>query len=118
MEDTVTPQLGQRLKARREELGWSLRDLEEHSGVHNSLIFKIEQGRIKDPALSKLRALADAMDLSVTRLLIEDNQLDQPSYRQLLDMLSQHLPGDLRDQLEAHYGTTQAALAAGGAQEP
>lgn len=115
MESAVTPQLGQHLKDRRLELGWSLRHLEERSGVHNSLITRIEQGRIKDPSLDSLRRICDAMDLSATRLLIEDGQLDPPSHGHLIDLIAPHLPDHLIEGLREHYLDLRPAES--GAQE-
>jgi transcriptional regulator with XRE-family HTH domain len=103
MESAVTPQLGQHLKDRRLELGWSLRHLEERSRVHNSLITRIEQGRIKDPSLDSLRRICAAMDLSATRLLIDDGQLDPPSHGHLIDLIAPHLPNHLVEGLREHY---------------
>lgn len=117
MEQTLTPQLGQRLKDRREELGWSLRDLEERSGVHNSLIFKIETGRVRDPSLEKVRALADAMDCSATRMLIEDDQLDLPSYGDFLQLLHPGLSEAVVTRLERHLTRTVNAAAAAVGEE-
>lgn len=114
METAVTPQLGQRLKDRRVELGWSLRGLEERCGVHNSLIARIEAGQVKDPALDKLRRICDALEISATELLIEDGQLDSPPHRHLLDLITPHLPDELIGQLREHYAQQLAQAARGG----
>ncbi len=118
MEQPVTPQLGARLKDRREHLGWSLRDLEARCGVHNSLIYKIETGRVRDPSIQKLRRICDALELSTTQLLIDDDQLDPPTHRHLIDLLTPHLPAELAGQLESHFHDQhQLALDNAGGEE-
>ena len=114
MDEAVTPQLGQRLRDRRVELGWSLRDLETRCGVHNSLITRIEQGRIKDPSLGSLRRICVALDVSATQLLIEDGQLDPPPHGHLIDLISEHLPQPLIDRLRQHYDQLLAEATTGG----
>jgi transcriptional regulator with XRE-family HTH domain len=58
-------ELGDRLRARREELGLSLRDLERKTGVDNGTIVRIEQGAFSAPRPDKLSRIADALDLSL-----------------------------------------------------
>jgi transcriptional regulator with XRE-family HTH domain len=115
MEAAVTSQLGQHLRDRRVELGWSIRDLEQRSGVHNSQITRIETGQIKDPAIHKVQRLCTAMDLSATQLLINDGQLERPSHGHLIELIAPYLPEDLLDQVRTHYQQTVEAASSGGA---
>jgi|SRR3954447_26153496 len=57
--------LGKRLRARREELGLSIRDLERLTGIDNSLILRMEQGAIANPAPEKLSRVAEALGLDL-----------------------------------------------------
>lgn len=102
MDTDVNPQIGQQLKDRRDELGWSLRDLEERCGVNNALIHRIETGKVKDTSIEKLRALADALDLSLATLLMRAEAIDVPPYQQYLRQLVPELPDETIQRLEAH----------------
>ena len=106
MDADVNPQIGQQLKDRRDELGWSLRGLEERCGVNNGLIHRIETGQVRDTSIEKLRAIADALDLSLAALLMSTDAIDVPSYRQYLNMLAPGLPDDVVQRLDAHLRRT------------
>ncbi|MEZ0094364.1 helix-turn-helix domain-containing protein [Streptacidiphilus sp. EB129] len=54
----MTP--GELVRRRREELGWSQSRLAQASGTGQSLISRIEQGRV-NPTVEMLTRLADAM---------------------------------------------------------
>ena len=56
-------ELGKRLRARREELELSLRDLERLSGVDNGTLTRIEQGAFAAPRPDKLARIAEALGL-------------------------------------------------------
>ena len=58
------PQIGDRLRVRRRELGLSLRDLAERLGVSPSLISQIERGRASREGLLRPIGQADG-DLGV-----------------------------------------------------
>lgn len=59
--------LGDLIGLARELKGWTLRELEEKSGVSNPLICQIETGKIKDPGFSTVIRLADALGFSLDR---------------------------------------------------
>jgi transcriptional regulator with XRE-family HTH domain len=60
--------LGELIKLSRELKGWTLRDLEERSGISNGLLSQIETGRVKDPAFGRVVAIARALGLKLERL--------------------------------------------------
>ena len=60
--------LGERLKARRLEFEWSLRELERQSGVPNPIICQMETGRIKNPSFKNVVKLADVLALPLDEL--------------------------------------------------
>jgi transcriptional regulator with XRE-family HTH domain len=61
--------LGELIGVARECKGWSLRELEKHSGVSNALISQIETNKIKDPGFSTVIALAEALGLGWDRVV-------------------------------------------------
>jgi transcriptional regulator with XRE-family HTH domain/quercetin dioxygenase-like cupin family protein len=65
------PQIGDQLRARRQSVGLSLRDLAERLGVTPSLISQIERGRAR-PSVSTLYALVAELDVSLDELLFND----------------------------------------------
>jgi transcriptional regulator with XRE-family HTH domain len=67
------PEIGVHLRARRHELGLSLRDLADRLGVSPSLISQIERGRA-NPSVSTLYQLVGELDVSLDELLFEDRR--------------------------------------------
>lgn len=67
------PQIGDQLRARRRELGLSLRVLAERLGVSPSLISQIERGRA-NPSVSTLYAIVGELDVSLDELLFTDRR--------------------------------------------
>ena len=61
------PEIGDRLRERRHELGWSLRELADRLGVSPSLISQIERGRA-NPSVSTLYSIVQALDVSLDEL--------------------------------------------------
>lgn len=70
------PQIGERLRDRRHELGLSLRELSGRLGVSASLISQIERGRA-NPSVSTLYALVGALDVSLDDLLFNERRSEQ-----------------------------------------
>lgn len=50
--------LGARLRAARQAKGWSLREVERRTGIHNAHLAQIETGVIGRPAMHLLHSLA------------------------------------------------------------
>lgn len=67
------PEIGEHLRARRHELGLSLRGLADRLGVSPSLISQIERGRA-NPSVSTLYQLVGELDVSLDELLFEDRR--------------------------------------------
>ena len=61
--------LGEVLKQARLRKGWSLREAQTHTGVHNAHISQIETGNITQPGAALLWSFADAYGLDYARLL-------------------------------------------------
>ena len=67
------PQVGEAIRARRQALGLSLRDLADRLGVTPSLISQIERGRA-NPSVSTLYAIVAELELSLDELLFSDRR--------------------------------------------
>ena len=67
------PDIGEQLRARRQELGLSLRQLAERLGVSASLISQIERGRA-NPSVSTLYQIVGELDISLDELLFNERR--------------------------------------------
>ena len=63
--------LGQRIKQLRKEAGWSQGELGERIGTDSQRVSRYENGRIT-PSVDALVRIAEALDVSVDYLLIDD----------------------------------------------
>jgi transcriptional regulator with XRE-family HTH domain len=68
-----SPDIGEALRLRRHELGWSLRDLADRLGCSPSLISQIERGRA-NPSVSTLYSIVQALDVSLDELLFNERR--------------------------------------------
>ncbi len=69
------PATGTRVRALREAMGLSLRDLAERSGVSAPMLSQVERGETS-PTLSVAAKIADGLDLTLSQLL----RLDESSH--------------------------------------
>ena len=67
------PQIGGHLRARRQQLGLSLRELADRLGVSASLISQIERG-LANPSVSTLYAIVAELEISLDDLLFTDGR--------------------------------------------
>jgi transcriptional regulator with XRE-family HTH domain len=63
-------ELGHRLRARRQELGLSLRELAERVGLTASFLSQIERD-LASPSIESLRKISDAMEVPIFYFLVE-----------------------------------------------
>lgn len=63
-------ELGQRIRARRNELGLSLRELAERVGLTASFLSQIERD-LTSPSLDSLRKISDALEVPIFYFLVE-----------------------------------------------
>jgi transcriptional regulator with XRE-family HTH domain len=69
-------EIGRRIKERRLELGWSLRQLAlKADDISHTQVADIEEGRIGEPGLSKLVRLYRALELPLESLVHADGYL-------------------------------------------
>ncbi len=61
-------ELGQLIRARREQLGLSVRQLADQAEMNFATISRLEQGQFGSPRADKLARLAAALDLNVADL--------------------------------------------------
>lgn len=61
--------LGQLLKKTREDRGYTLREVEDLSGISNAYLSQLEGNKIKQPSPVWLHKLADAYEISYSTLL-------------------------------------------------
>ena len=67
-EDDINLRIGLKVKSERENRGWSLTTLADHSGVSRAMIHKIERGE-SSPTATLLARLAGAFGLSMSQLI-------------------------------------------------
>jgi HTH-type transcriptional regulator, competence development regulator len=67
--ENMDEQLGGVLRLRREELGLSLRQVEDKTGISNAYLSQVENHKIAQPSPSILRKLADLYEISYSRLM-------------------------------------------------
>lgn len=72
--------LGERIKARRQELGLSLRDLARRADVSASFLSQVERGA-SNTSLDSLRRIAEALDVPVMFFLFEERPSSTPGER-------------------------------------
>jgi transcriptional regulator with XRE-family HTH domain len=65
-------ELGNRLRARRQELGLSLRELAERVGLTASFLSQIERD-LASPSIESLRKISDALEVPIFSFLIESD---------------------------------------------
>lgn len=100
--------VGQRIKARRKELGMSVETLAKRLGVHSTTIYRYESGYIEKLDSAKLEPIADALYTTPAHLMgwatKESNPEPEPPQRRKWRMLSAgalNLPDEQLDKLYA-----------------
>ncbi|MEI8131310.1 MAG: helix-turn-helix domain-containing protein [Leptolinea sp.] len=106
------PTIGSRIKEKRLEVGFSIRELAKHAALTASFISQVENEKA-NVSLDSLRRLSDALGvqmlyfLSEPESVIEDIRIDQPQISlesmpkidQLFDRTSPHIKKDMRAKL-------------------
>lgn len=99
-------ELGRQLRARREELGLSVRDVERLADVDNGTIVRIEQGAFAAPRPDKLSRMADALGLNLADVFaLADYSVpsELPSFAPYLRTKYRDLPGPAVAELERSF---------------
>lgn len=98
--------LGRRLRARREELELSLRDLERVADVDNGTLARIEQGAFAAPRPDKLARIAEALGLNLADVFaLADYSVpsELPSFSPYLRTKYRDLPAPAVEELERSF---------------
>lgn len=106
MEPKQAKELGKRLRARREELGLSLRQLAERAETTDTTIIRIEQGAYAAPAPDKLSRIAAALDLSLADVFALAEYAvpdDLPSFQPYLRSKYRDMPREAVDDLNKAF---------------
>lgn len=74
--------VGERIKARKHELGITANDLYERSGVPLDTINNIVYGRTADPRTESLAKIAQALDISLDYIVFGKDQDPQPQKKE------------------------------------
>lgn len=69
--------LGEKVKARREQLGWTKTQLADEIGVNRATITKYENGQIKVIGLDKAQELSRVLKISMTELQSDQEDLSK-----------------------------------------
>lgn len=74
----ISSNFGSLLKYLREQKGYSLKEMEEKTGVSAGYISRMETGERKAPSIPIVQLLADALDVELTELLdVSNNKTDE-----------------------------------------
>jgi len=111
--------LGRRVRAAREERGWSTRQLAEHSGVYQTTIVRIETGEFTSVTPERLALLASALGLPLADLYSLAGYplpTELPALPAYLRAKYRDLPAPAQDELEAYLGqlTEKYGITPGG----
>lgn len=64
----VRRKFGKRLRALREERGWSQEEFADRAGLHRTYVSAVERG-VRNPTLSVLERIAKAMGITLSELV-------------------------------------------------
>ena len=106
MKPKQAKKLGRYLRDRRNELGLSVRDLEEIAEVSNATIVRFEQGAFAAPAPDKLSRIAEALKLSLADVFaLADYAVpsDLPAFTGYLRTKYRDLPAPAVEELERTF---------------
>lgn len=104
--ESILGLLGQRVRARRVGLGFSLRDLASRVGVSASFLSQVERGKAS-PSIDTLASVSRALDVPIYYFLVESpDPVVRHNERQILSMPNSDLRyellcPDLRKSMEA-----------------
>lgn len=96
--------LGDRIKQRRDKLGWTQTELAQRSGVQQAMISRYERGEVKQARSDHLEKLAEALGVSMDYLTgakddLSFDDLRRDSRAQAIFAGYQELSEDGREQL-------------------
>lgn len=105
MAEDQIQQLGKTITAKREQLGWSIRELARRTDLNDTTVMRIERGERSAPSPDVLARLADALELSLAELYTLAGYAvptDLPSMPAYLRVKYRDLPAPARDELNKY----------------
>lgn len=100
--------VGATLRRRRLELGWTMRALEDASGVDDAVISRIENGEIAQPRVDKITRIATALGLDPIAVLSDATGTEPLTIAGFLQRRYPELPAAAAADIERY---TEAVLA-------
>ncbi len=100
--------VGATIRRRRLELGWTMRALEDASGVDDAVISRIENGEIAQPRVDKITRIATALGLDPITVLSDATGTEPLTIAGFLQRRYPELPAAAAADIE-HYA--EAVLA-------
>lgn len=86
---SITENIGKNMRDRRSELGLSLEEVAKRAGTSKSHIWHLEKGKSANPTITMTLAIADALSMSINRLIGRD--ISQPILSDdELELIHQH----------------------------
>ena len=100
---TIPDIVGQNIRARRQELGWTQAELAERLDIHPTFVGSIERG-VKFPSTVTLERICEVMQLRPYTLFIEEGVdenigLLNETFRRYVDTLLAELPEMVKDHI-------------------
>lgn len=74
--------LGEQLRKLRQDLNFSLNDVYQRTGIHDSVLSHIEKGETQTPGPATLKKLAELYNVSVISLYLLGGYLDESDLTQ------------------------------------
>ena len=106
MEPKQAAELGHLIRARRNDLGLSIRQLAEQAEMNFATLSRIEQGQFAAPGPDKLARIAEALAISTTDLFIlagYTGPSDLPSFQPYLRGKYRDMPTAALNELTAAF---------------
>ncbi len=94
--------VGATLRRRRLELGWTMRALEDASGVDDAVISRIENGEIAQPRVDKITRIATALGLDPITVLIDATGTEPLTITGFLQRRYPELPAEAAADIERY----------------
>ena len=107
MDNEQAREVGDLLRRKREELGYSIRQLARSTNINDVTVGRIEQGQFSNPAPDKLARIAEVLQLELADVFAAvgyaaPSQL--PTWRPYLRAKYTGLPNEAVDELESFFG--------------
>ncbi len=94
--EKVTSLLSNRIRTFRNSRGWTQERLAERTDVHPTYISRIESG-LKLPTLVSICKIAEALDVEVYELFIDEAKVSSPDYKKkkLISIVNESAPANI-----------------------